>query len=222
MHRIVIAEDEELVRAGLRVLVERDDDIRVVAEAANGAEAVDAVRRHRPDVVLMDIRMPVMDGLTATRMVVADPQLSGTRVLILTTYQVDEHDFAALQAGASGFLAKDAQPSQLRSAIRTVAAGEALLSPAATRALIESYLASPPVRLNTSPLHVLTDREREVMELVGRGMSNVEIGSRLFLSPATVKTHVNRAMAKLDARDRAQLVVLAYETGLVRPGDNWQ
>lgn len=220
MLRVLLAEDQELVRAGLRMLCEGDGDIEVVAEAENGTVAIAAVREHQPDVVLMDIRMPVMDGLAATRQIMADPRVGpGVRVLILTTYQLDDYLFAALRAGASGFLAKDARPEELRDAVRTVAAGEALLSPAATRSLIESFVANQPQHLDGSDLDVLTDREREVVALVGRGMSNLDIGQMLHLSPATAKTHVNRAMMKLDARDRAQLVVVAYETGLVRAGE---
>lgn len=218
--RVVLAEDQELVRAGLRVLCEGEGDIEVVAEAENGAEAVAAVREHQPDVILMDIRMPVMDGLAATRQIIADPRVDpGVRVLILTTYQLDDYIFAALRAGASGFLAKDVRPEELRDAVRTVAAGQALLSPTATRSLIETFVESQPQELDASRLDLLTDREREILALVGRGLSNIDIGRMLHLSPATVKTHANRAMMKLDARDRAQLVVVAYETGLVRAGE---
>lgn len=220
MLRVLLAEDQELVRAGLRVLCEGDGDIEVVAEAENGTEAVAAVRAHQPDVVLMDIRMPVMDGLAATGQIMADPRVGlSVRVLILTTYQLDDYIFAALRAGASGFLAKDARPEELRDAVRTVAPGQALLSPAATRSLIESFVANQSQDLDGSRLDVLTDREREVLALVGRGLSNFDIGRMLHVSPATVKTHVNQAMMKLGARDRAQLVVAAYETGLVRAGE---
>ncbi|HXV92265.1 MAG TPA: response regulator transcription factor [Pseudonocardia sp.] len=216
---VLLADDQALVRTGLRALCEHDGDITVVAEAENGAAAVALARTHRPDVVLMDIRMPVLDGLAATRRIVADPQARGVRVLVLTTYDHDENVFEALRAGAGGFLGKEVDPPALRAAVRTVAAGESLLSPRATRALVEAFVAAPPHRPDQARLAVLTAREREVLALVGRGLSNADIGRLLFLSPATVKTHVNRAMAKLDARDRAQLVVIAYETGLVRPGD---
>ncbi|MQA13789.1 MAG: response regulator [Pseudonocardiaceae bacterium] len=217
--RVVLADDQELVRAGLRVLCERDGDIAVVAEAGDGADAVALAREHRPDLVLMDIRMPGVDGLAATRRIAADPQLgAGVRVLVLTTYELDEYVFEALRAGASGFLAKDVAPEALREAVRTVAAGQALLSAGATRSLIEAFVSQPSHRPDPHRLSPITEREREVLALVGQGLSNDDIGAQLFLSPATVKTHVNHAMSKLDARDRAQLVVIAYETGLVRPG----
>lgn len=217
--RVVLVDDQELVRAGLRTLCERDGDITVVAEAADGQQALRAAREHSPDVVLMDIRMPGVDGLTATKRVVADPGIDDdVRVLVLTTYEIDEYVFEALRAGASGFLAKDVRPQDLREAIRTVAAGQALLSAGATRSLIEAFVTRPAHRPDTRRLDALTEREREMVAQVGRGLSNDEIGARLFLSPATVKTHVNRAMSKLAARDRAQLVVIAYETGLIRPG----
>lgn len=217
---VVLADDQAMVRTGLRTLCEHQGDIAVVAEAENGAVAVDLARQHRPDVVLMDIRMPVLDGLTATQRILTDPQArSDTRVLVLTTFEHDEYVFAALRAGASGFIVKDISPDGLREAIRTVAAGQSLLSPKATRSLVEAFMASPPHAPDRTRLDVLTEREREVLALVGRGLSNIDIGKLLFLSPATVKTHVNRSMTKLDARDRAQLVVVAYETGLVRPGD---
>jgi DNA-binding NarL/FixJ family response regulator len=218
--RVLLADDQELVRSGLRVLCEHDGDITVIAEAADGAAAAVLARQHRPDVVLMDIRMPVLDGLAATRRIVGDPQTDpAVRVLVLTTYEQDEYVFEAIRAGASGFLSKQVSPAGLREAVRTVAGGQSLLSPGATRSLIEAFAARPPHEPDAGPLEALTDREREVLGLVGQGLSNVEIGRRLFLSPATVKTHVKRAMAKLDARDRAQLVITAYETGLVRPGD---
>ncbi|MEV6876753.1 response regulator transcription factor [Amycolatopsis sp. NPDC051128] len=216
---MVLADDQPMVRTGLRTLCERDGDIVVVAEVENGAAAVAAVRAHRPDVVLMDIRMPVLDGLTATTRIVADPGIGrDVRVLVLTTYEQDEYVFAALRAGASGFITKDIRPEALRDAVRTVAGGQSLLSPHATRTLIEAFVTNPPHQPDDRRLAVLTEREREVLALVGRGLSNVDIGGLLFLSPATVKTHVNRSMVKLDARDRAQLVVVAYETGLVRAG----
>jgi DNA-binding NarL/FixJ family response regulator len=217
MTTVLLADDQTLVRAGFRVLLDRADDLEVVAEAADGAEAVTAARRLRPDVVLMDIRMPVLDGLEATRRIAADPALGQVRVVVLTTYEVDEYVFAALQAGASGFLLKDIEPDDLRQAVRVVAAGEALLSPRVTRTLISAF-ATRYARLDGSRLTVLTEREREILALVGQGLSNDDIAGKLYLSPATVKTHVNRSMLKLDARDRAQLVVIAYETGLVTPG----
>jgi len=217
--KVLLADDQTLVRAGFRVLLERGHDIEVVGEVADGAEAIEAVRRLRPDVVLMDIRMPVLDGLEATRRIVADERLAGVRVVMLTTYELDEYVFEALRVGASGFLLKDVDPADLRQAVRVAASGDALLSPSVTRRLIDEFVAKV-ARRRADPerLSLLTDREREVMALVGGGLSNDEIGRRLFMSPATAKTHVSRAMAKLGARDRAQLVVLAYETGLVSPG----
>ncbi len=218
--RVVVADDQALVRSGIRTLCERDGDILVVGEASDGLQAVDLVRRESPDVVLMDIRMPRLDGIEATRRIVAEAP--ATRVLVLTTYETPELVLEALRGGASGFLAKDVPPEELRSGIRTVCVGESLLSPGATRALVEELVNGPP-RLppDDGVLAALTAREREVLEWVGRGMANDEIGRRLYLSPATVKTHVNRAMAKLGVHDRAQLVVLAYEAGLVRAGERW-
>jgi DNA-binding NarL/FixJ family response regulator len=217
--RVLLADDQALMRAGFKVLVDSAPDLEVVAEASSGREAVELARTARADVVLMDIRMPDTDGLTATRQITADEDLAGVRVLILTTFEIDEYVFQALRAGASGFLGKGAEPGELLDAIRTVARGDALLSPAATRSLIARFLAQPdggrPTALER--LAMLTQREREVLALVARGLSNDEIARQLFVSPATAKTHVNRAMAKLDARDRAQLVVVAYETGLVQP-----
>jgi len=216
--RVLLADDQTLVRAGFRGLLEHSDDIEVVGEAANGAEALAAAGSTRPDIVLMDIRMPVMDGLEATRRIIADEQLSGVRVIVLTTFELDEYVFEALRAGASGFLLKDIEPVELRQAVRVVAGGDALLSPSVTRRLIRQFVAQAGPRLiDPARLDVLTDREREVMALVARGLSNEEIGQRLVMSPATAKTHVSRAMLKLDARDRAQLVVIAYQTGLVTP-----
>ncbi len=216
--RVLLADDQTLVRAGFRGLLEHSEDIEVVGEAANGAEALAAVRLSRPDIVLMDIRMPVMDGLEATRRIIADEQLSGVRVIVLTTFELDEYVFEALRAGASGFLLKDIEPAELRQAVRVVAGGDALLSPSVTRRLIRQFVAQAGPRLiDPARLDVLTEREREVMALVARGLSNEEIGQRLVMSPATAKTHVSRAMLKLDARDRAQLVVFAYQTGLVTP-----
>ncbi len=216
--RVLLAEDQALVRAGFRGLLERSDDIEVVGEVANGSDAVNLARSVHPDVVLMDIRMPIMDGLEATRRIVADEQLSGVRVIVLTTFDLDEYVFEALRAGASGCLLKDIDPDDLRQAVRVVAGGDALLSPRVTRRLITQFVAQSPQRpVEPERLAVLTDREREVMVLVAQGLSNEEIGQRLFMSPATAKTHVSRAMLKLGARDRAQLVVLAYQTGLVTP-----
>jgi DNA-binding NarL/FixJ family response regulator len=214
--RIVLADDQTLVRSGFRVLLERADDIDVVGEASDGAEAIERVRLARPDVVLMDIRMPGIDGLDATRRIVSDPRLAGVRVIILTTFDRDEYVFQALHAGASGFLLKDIDPEDLRDAVRVVAQGDALLSPSVTRRLIAEFV-SQPGRKRHSPAELteLTDREREVLAHVAAGLSNDEIAERLVISPATAKTHVSRILLKLGARDRAQLVVIAYETGLV-------
>lgn len=216
--RVLLADDQTLVRAGFRVLLERSDDIEVVAEVSDGEQALAQARAERPDVVLMDIRMPVMDGLEATRRISAEQDLAGVRVIVLTTFELDEYVFQALRAGASGFLLKDIEPEDLRQAVRVVAAGEALLSPSVTRRLITEFAAQP-ARTPTDPerLAPLTGREREVMALVAAGLTNDEIAERLYVSPATAKTHVSRAMIKVGARDRAQLVVLAYETGLVSP-----
>ncbi|GAB3073975.1 response regulator transcription factor [Pedococcus soli] len=220
MIRVVLADDQALLRAGLRALLDAEDDLEVVGEAADGAEAVALVRSTGPDVVLMDIRMPGTDGLAATRQIVDDPTMSGTRVVILTTFDLDEYVFEAVRIGASGFLVKDTEPAELLRGVRAVAAGDALLSPGVTRRLIGEFATRS--RGTAAPaadrLAALTDREREVVALVGEGLSNDEIATRLFLSPATAKTHVSRAMVKLHVRDRAQLVVLAYESGLVRPG----
>jgi DNA-binding NarL/FixJ family response regulator len=216
---VLLADDQNLVRAGFRVLLERGDDIEVVGEVADGAEAVDAARAARPDVVLMDIRMPVLDGLEATRRIVADELLAGVHVVVLTTFELDEYVFEALRAGASGFLVKHTQPAELVRAVREISAGEALLSPSVTRRLIAEFTARPQRPPLVPPtMGALTDREREVVALVAQGMSNDEIAADLVLSPATARTHVSRAMIKLGARDRAQLVVFAYEAGLVRPG----
>jgi len=218
MITVVLADDQALVRAGFRALLDGEDDIAVIAEAADGEEAVEAVRRHRPDVVLMDVRMPRTDGLRATARVTADPALSRTRVIVLTTFELDEYVFGALRAGAAGFLLKDVEPADLLEAVRVVAAGEALLAPRHTRRLIEAFVSQGGPAVDDGPLQELTAREREVLGLVGQGLSNAEIAERLVLSPLTAKTHVARLFMKLGARDRAQLVVVAYETGLVRPG----
>jgi DNA-binding NarL/FixJ family response regulator len=218
MIRVLIVDDQALVRAGFEALVDSADDLEVVGSAQHGEEAVELAVLQVPDVVLMDIRMPVMDGLEATRRIIDDPRTSSSRVLVLTTFDLDEYVFAALRAGASGFLLKDTPPAELLAGIRVVADGESLLSPRVTRHLIEAYVNVPPVLRDDSPvLTSLTDRETEVLGLVARGMSNTEIGEQLYVSPATVKTHVSRLLMKLDARDRAQLVVAAYESGLVTP-----
>ena len=216
--RVLLADDQPLVRGGFRVLVDSAEDLDVVGEAATGLEAVELTRTTAPDVVLMDIRMPELDGLAATRLITAES--AGARVLILTTFEIDDYVFQALRAGASGFLGKSAEPRELLDAIRTVHGGDALLSPTATRSLIARCLAQP----DRMPSHVpgrlatLTEREREVLVLVASGLSNEDIAERLVVSPHTAKTHVNRAMTKLGAHDRAQLVIIAYETGIVRAG----
>jgi DNA-binding NarL/FixJ family response regulator len=217
---VELADDQALVRAGFRALLDGEDGIRVVAEAADGDEAVELARRHRPDVILMDVRMPRTDGLRATARVSDDPTLSRTRVIVLTTFELDEYVFGALRAGAAGFLLKDVEPADLIEAVRVVAGGEALLAPRHTRRLIEAFVsqAGAPAAADDGQLEELTAREREVLALVGQGLSNAEIAERLVLSPLTAKTHVARLFTKLGARDRAQLVVTAYETGLVRPG----
>lgn len=217
MIRVLIVDDQALVRAGFRALLDAEDDIEVLGEAADGAEALTLARGLRPDVVLMDIRMPVCDGLEAARAIGQDPQLAAVKVVMLTTFDLDEYVYEALRIGASGFLVKDTRPADLIAAVRVVAAGEALLSPGVTRRLITQY-AEHARRPPDGRLDALTEREREVVRLVAEGLSNQEIAGRLVISISTAKTHVNRAMAKLDARDRAQLVVLAYEAGLVRPG----
>jgi DNA-binding NarL/FixJ family response regulator len=221
---VALVDDQALVRAGFRALLDSEPDIEVVAEAADGETAVEQARERRPQVVLMDIRMPKLDGLEATARIVADPGLSGTRVVVLTTFELDEYVFGALRAGASGFLLKDVEPVDLITAVRVVAGGEALLAPRLTRRLIEAFLtagggvAAGETGAAAAAIDVLTPREREVLALVGRGHSNAEIADRLVLSPLTAKTHVARLFAKLGARDRAQLVVAAYESGLVVPG----
>jgi DNA-binding NarL/FixJ family response regulator len=216
--RVLLADDQALVRAGFRALLDAEQDIAVVGEANHGREALALARSAMPDVVLMDIRMPELDGLAATRELAADPRLADVKIVILTTFELDEYVFEALRSGASGFLVKDTEPVDLIAAVRLVAGGEALLSPSVTRRVIEEYANRAKEPPASPELGELTEREREVMALVAEGLSNEEIASRLVVSPATAKTHVSRAMVKLAARDRAQLVVLAYESGLVRPG----
>jgi DNA-binding NarL/FixJ family response regulator len=217
--RVLVADDQVLVRAGFVALLDAQPDIEVAGEAATGTSALELTRSLRPDVVLMDLRMPDLDGLRATRAITADPALTGVRVVVLTTFELDEYVFEAMRAGASGFLVKHSEPSELVRAVRVVTEGDALLSPSVTRRLMAEFAsrAKPPA---TVSLPDLTAREREVMVLVAEGLTNAEIGARLFMSPATARTHVSRILTKLGARDRTQLVVLAYESGLVRPG--WQ
>ena len=215
---VLLADDQGLVRAGFRALLDAQDDIEVVGEAGDGDEALRRAIELAPDVVLMDIRMPKIDGLAATRQIVSDDRLGDTKVVILTTFGLDEYVFEAIRSGASGFLVKDTEPNELIQAVRVVAGGDALLSPTVTRSLIEEFAARTKEPRPSGDLERLTDREREVMSLVAEGLSNDEIAQRLFVSPATAKTHVSRAMDKLGARDRAQLVVMAYESGLVAPG----
>ena len=216
---VVIADDLALVRSGLRMMLYAHDDIEVLAEAGDGREAVEATRLHRPDVVLMDVRMPILDGIEATRRILADPAARGSRVLMLTTFDLDEHVYDALKAGASGFMLKNNRPEHLVHAIRTIARGESLLGPTITRRLIEHYVrgprtgADPPTRVTG-----LTERERQVLHLLARGHTNTEIAEQLIIGEGTVKTHVSRILTKLHLRDRVQAVVLAYETGLIRPG----
>jgi DNA-binding NarL/FixJ family response regulator len=220
--RVLLADDQVLIRSGFAALIGSDADLEVVGEASDGAEAVRQASALRPDVVLMDIRMPGVDGLTAARQITGSPELADVRVIVLTTFEADEYVLQALRSGASGFLGKSVEPEELLDAIRVVARGDALLSPRATRSLIARFLDQPDqdrAALPATTLDVLTDREREMVALVAHGLSNDDIAGRLFLSPLTVKTHVNRAMSKLGTRDRAQLVVLAYQTGLVRAGD---
>ena len=218
--RVGVADDQPLIRTGIRTMIEHTADLVLVAEAADGEQAVELARIHHPDVLLMDIRMPRVDGIEATRRITADPSLAGVRVVVLTTFDTDDHVYRAIRAGASGFLLKDAPPEDVLDAIRIVAGGEALLAPSVTRRLIADLAARPDVsRQRAAELNVLTDREREVLTLVGRGLSNTEIGAQLYVSPATAKAHVSHVMTKLLARDRAQLVVIAYESGLVRPGE---
>ncbi|MFC9786685.1 response regulator [Rhodococcus sp. NPDC127528] len=216
--RVIVADDQSLVRAGFAALLEAQDGIEVVAQAEDGEQAVAATLEHVPDVVLMDIRMPVLDGLEATRQIVARPELAAVRVVVLTTFELDEYVFEAIRAGAAGFLVKHTEPADLVRAVRVVAGGEALLSPGVTRRLLAEFATRAKQAPDSSLLAELTDREREVMTLVAEGLTNAEIAERLFLSPATARTHVSRILLKLGARDRTQLVVLAYESGLVRPG----
>ncbi|MEU1511194.1 response regulator transcription factor [Streptomyces sp. NPDC005811] len=218
MIRVLLADDQSLVRAGFRALLDAQPDIEVCAEAADGEEAVRMVRERGPDVVLMDIRMPRLDGLAATRRITGDEALARVRVVMLTTFELDEYVFEAIRSGASGFLVKDTEPEELLRAVRAVVAGDALLSPGVTRRLIAEFAARSKEPAAAEELGRLTEREREVMALVGIGLSNEEIARRLVVSPLTAKTHVSRTMVKLGVRDRAQLVVLAYESGLVRPG----
>ncbi|WP_405808999.1 response regulator transcription factor [Streptomyces sp. NBC_01520] len=218
MIRVLLADDQLLVRAGFRALLDAQPDIEVVGEAADGEEAVRLVRELRPGTVLMDIRMPLLDGLAATREITGDPALSEVKVVMLTTFELDEYVFEAIRSGASGFLVKDTEPDELLRAVRAVVGGDALLSPGVTRRLIAEFAARSKEPAAATALDELTEREREVMALVGIGLTNEEIARRLVVSPLTAKTHVSRAMVKLGARDRAQLVVLAYESGLVRPG----
>jgi DNA-binding NarL/FixJ family response regulator len=213
--RVVVADDQALIRVGLKVLLDTEDDLELVGEADDGRAAVEVVRRTRPDVVLLDIRMPVLDGIEALRQIAADPALEHTRVIVLTTFELDEYVFEALRAGASGFLIKDTEPAELLRGIRVVAAGESLLSPSVTRRVIGELAAMPARQTSPHPeLGRLTEREREIVGLVGAGLSNDDIAQRLVLSPATVRTHVSRAMVKLHARDRAQLVFFAVQSGL--------
>jgi DNA-binding NarL/FixJ family response regulator len=218
MIRVAIADDQQLIRAGFRSLLEAEPDIEIVGEAGTGAEAVALATATRPDVMLMDIRMPDGDGLWATEQIVRNPDLASTHIVIVTTFELDEYVGRAIRAGASGFLVKDTEPVEFIRAVRVVAAGDALLSPTVTRRLLERLSGELREAPDASSLSVITEREREVLALVGQGLTNDEIGKRLFLSPLTAKTHVSRIMSKLAARDRVQLVVVAYETGLVSPG----
>ncbi|MBF4569665.1 response regulator transcription factor [Plantibacter sp. VKM Ac-2880] len=218
MIRVVVVDDQALIRGGFRALLDAEPDIEVVGEAATGEAALELVRRGHPDVVLMDIRMPGGDGLAATEAIVADPALGSTRIIVVTTFELDEYVAQAIRAGASGFLVKDTEPAELIRAVRVVASGDALLSPGVTRRLLTQVAGVIAAPLDAAAIAGLTDREREVLALVGRGLTNEEIGGALFLSPLTAKTHVSRVMSKLAARDRVRLVVIAYETGLVSPG----
>ena len=217
MIRILLADDQALIRSGIRALLDAEDDIEVVAEAADGKEAVALATRHRPDIALVDIQMPAVDGIEATRQIVTDERLAEVRVVILTNFGLDEYIFRALRAGASGFLLKDTQPAELLQALRIVMRGDSLLSPAVTRRLVSEFVARPPDAVAAAGMERLTNREREVVAMVAHGLSNDEIAAAMVLSPTTAKTHVSRAMVKLGARDRAQLVVFAYQAGLVSP-----
>ncbi|MGI8331726.1 response regulator [Actinomadura scrupuli] len=219
MIRVLIVDDHTLIRAGFRALLQAEDDIEVVAEAGDGRQAIALATRHLPDVALVDVQMPVMDGIETTRQIAAHPRLAGVHVVILTNYGLDEYVYKALRAGASGFLVKDTEPEDLLHGVRVAARGDALLSPAITRKLIGEFVSRPPSVSLAAGFDVLTNREREVVALVARGLSNDEIAARLVISPITAKTHVSRAMTKMGARDRAQLVVFAYENGLVVPRD---
>lgn len=219
MIRVVLVDDQELVRTGLRALAEHDGDIKVVAEADNGRAGISVVHELKPDVVLMDIRMPQMDGIDATRAIVADRELANVRVVVLTTFDEDENVLAAIRAGSAGYLLKDIAPGDLRSAIRTVASGDALLSPAITRKVMSTLVEGPTASTRPELLASLTEREREVLARIGLGESNEEIGASLHISPATARTYVSRLLSKLYARDRSQLVILSYESGLITPGD---
>jgi DNA-binding NarL/FixJ family response regulator len=220
MIRVLLADDQPLIRSGFRALLDIEDDIQVVAEAADGSEAVALAREHLPDIALVDIRMPVVDGIEATRRIAADPALAGVHVVILTNYGLDEYVFHALRAGAAGFLVKDIQPEDFLHAVRVAARGEALLAPSITRKLIDRYVTQPLHTGAGAELDELTNREREAVALLAQGLSNDQIADRMVISPMTAKTHINRAMTKLHARDRAHLVVLAYESGLVTPGNS--
>lgn len=217
MIRVLLIDDQPLIRSGFRALLDLEDDIDVVAQAANGQEGLALVRQHLPDVALIDIQMPVMDGIEATRHIAADPALAGVHVVVLTNYGMDEHVLDALRAGAAGFLVKDILPEDLLHSVRVAARGDALLAPSITRKLIDRYVTQPSLARTSSGLDQLTGREREAVALAAQGLTNDEIAGLLFISPSTAKTHINRAMAKLRARDRAQLVVRAYESGLVTP-----
>ena len=217
MIRVLLVDDQPLIRSGFRALLDIEDDIEVVGEAGDGGEAVALARRHLPDIALIDIQMPIVDGIEATRRIATEPALAGVRVVILTNYGLDEYVFHALRAGAIGFLVKDILPEDFLHAVRVAARGDALLAPSITRKLIDRYVTQPPRPSGGAALTVLTNREREVVALVAQGLSNDQIAARLMISPVTAKTHVNRAMTKLHARDRAQLVIIAYESGLVTP-----
>ncbi|MBQ1023391.1 response regulator transcription factor [Micromonospora sp. C95] len=219
MIRVLLVDDQPLLRSGFRALLAIEDDIEVVAEAADGQQALTLAREHLPDIALVDIQMPVMDGIEATRQIAADPALAGVHVVILTNYGLDEHVFHALRAGAAGFLVKDIEPADLVHAVRVAARGDALLAPSITRKLIDRYVTEPLPARTGARLKELTNREREAVVLLAQGLSNDQIAERLVISPLTAKTHINRAMTKLHARDRAQLVVIAYESGLVAPRD---